>query len=72
MGQYSNKSQMDRSFTKNRLSNWYHDNMDESDYQEWQKKCLREMVRICDGNVLYVHQIRYAWGRKNEWYHQVH
>jgi DNA modification methylase len=72
MGQYSDKSQMNQSFTDKRLTDWYDDKMNENEYQEWQKECLREMVRICDGSIFYVHQVRYAWGRKGEWYHPVH
>ena len=72
MGQYSCKSQMNRSFTSKRLEDWYDDKMDEKEYQQWQKECVREMVRICKGSVFYVHQVRYAWGRKNEFYHPIH
>ncbi len=72
MGQYSCKSQMNRSFTSKRLEDWYDDKMDEKQYQEWQKECVREMVRICKGSIFYVHQVRYAWGRKNEFYHPIH
>jgi DNA modification methylase len=72
MGQYSCKSQMNRSFTSKRLEDWYDDKMDEKEYQQWQKECVSEMVRICKGSVFYVHQVRYAWGRKNEFYHPIH
>lgn len=72
MGQYSNKSQMNQSFVGKRLDNWYSDDMNEIEYQKWQRECLTEMVRICNSSIFYVHQIRYAWGRKNEWYHPVH
>jgi DNA modification methylase len=72
MGQYSAKSQMNQSFTDKRLDNWYEDKMCEKKYQEWQRECLTEMVRICKGSIFYVHQVRYAWGRKGEWYHPVH
>jgi len=72
MGQYSSKYQMKTSFGDTRLNDWYKDDIEETSYQEWQKECIREMVRICKGTVFYVHQVRYAWGRKNEWYHPVH
>lgn len=72
MGQYSDKSQMNQSFTEQRLEGWYSDAMNETQYQEWQKQCLDEMNRICKSTIFYVHQVRYAWGRKGEWYHPVH
>lgn len=40
---------------------WYPDEMPESDYQSWQKKCVSEMLRVCRGSVFYNHRIRYAW-----------
>jgi DNA modification methylase len=72
MSQYCNKNQMKNSFSEKRLDGWYFDNIDENKYQKWQIECLKEMNRICNSSIFYVHQVRYAWGRKNEWYHPVH
>jgi len=72
MAQYSAPSQMAQSFASQRLSNWYKDDMPEDEYQAWQRKCLSEMTKICRSTIFYVHQVRYAWGRKNTWYHPVH
>ena len=72
MSQYSNKSQMKQSIPEKRLSAWYFDNMPEKEYQLWQIEILKEMTRVCNGVVFYNHQVRYAWGRKGEWYHPVH
>lgn len=72
MGQYSDKSQMGQNFTPDRLNGWYEDAMCEEEYQAWQRDILNECVRVTNGPVFYVHQVRYAWGRKNKWYHPVH
>lgn len=72
MGQYSNKTQLAQSFPKKRLSQWYADAMNEIEYQAWQREILTELTRVCRGVIFYNHQVRYAWGRKGEWYHPVH
>jgi modification methylase len=72
MAQYSDKSQMKQSVSAHRLDSWYIDTMPEEEYQRWQRECLNGMQRICHNTIFYNHQIRYAWGRKNEWYHPVH
>ena len=54
---------------KNRLSDWYTDDMPEDKYQDWQKNCITEMVRICRGSIFYNHKIRYAMASRGRIYH---
>lgn len=48
---------------------WYPDDLPEEDYQQWQKECMREMLRVCGGSVFYNHKVRYAIKRRGVVYH---
>src|SRR5690606_30938830 len=43
--------------------------MPESEYQDWQKRVIRECIRICSGPVFYNHKVRYAFSRRGTYYH---
>ena len=47
------------------LANAYPDKMDEITYQEWQVKCIKEMLRVINPNglVCYNHKLRFRKGR---------
>jgi len=50
----------------------YSDDMDEKEYQKWQKKCVNEMIRILknDGSLFYNHKYRLVNNKgifPNEW-----
>jgi DNA modification methylase len=42
--------------------NGYGDDMDEDEYQNWQRTCIDEMVRLTSGTVWYNHKLRYREG----------
>jgi site-specific DNA-methyltransferase (adenine-specific) len=48
---------------------WYYDDMEEQDYQNWQKKVIRELIRITKGSIFYNHKVRYAWHNRNKYRH---
>jgi len=52
-----------------RQAYWYDDARPESEYREWQRKILTELIRICKGSVFYNHKIRYGIKRRGETYH---
>ena len=64
--------------SKRNYDGWYPDDLPELDYQEWQKQCIREMVRVSKGSVFYNHRVRYAWHSRNKYrhsnniYHPIH
>ena len=58
-----------RSMENGRREQWYPDTEDESSYQQGQKEMLRELLRVCRGSVFYNHKVRYAWRRRNIYYH---
>jgi len=51
---------------------WYRDIMPEAEYQEEQKRYVREMMRVCRGSVFYNHKVRYAFKRRGTYYHPMH
>src|SRR5690606_13321867 len=55
--------------SKRNYDGWYPDDLPELDYQEWQKQCIREMVRVSKGSVFYNHRVRYAWHSRNKYRH---
>ena len=52
-----------------RYTEWYPDQMNEKQYQQWQRTVLKECIRLCGGSIFYNHKIRYAWKRRKEIYH---
>jgi len=48
---------------------WYFDDMPEEEYQKWQKKVIKECLRVSKGSVFYNHKIRYAWHTRNKYRH---
>jgi DNA modification methylase len=55
--------------SKRNYDGWYFDDMPEEEYQEWQKNCVKEMIRVSKGSVFYNHRIRYAWHSRNKYKH---
>ena len=45
---------------------WYADDMDEGEYQEWQKMVLTQLGNVVTNSTFYNHRIRYAWHGRNK------
>lgn len=52
--------------SKRNYNGWYFDEMPEQEYQDWQKKVIRELIRVTKGSVFYNHRVRYAWHSRNK------
>lgn len=46
---------------------WYFDDMEESEYQEWQKVLIRNLIPMCRGSIFYNHRTRFAWHSRNDY-----
>lgn len=53
--------------SKRNYDGWYPDDMDEVEYQKWQKNVITECLRICKGSIFYNHRVRYAWHNRNKY-----
>lgn len=62
-----NKNASGGGTSKMNYDNWYADDMPEEEYQDWQKKVIRECIRVTRGSIFYNHRIRYAWHGRNKY-----
>jgi DNA modification methylase len=53
--------------SKRNYDGWYPDDMPEEEYQDWQKRIIKECLRVSKGSVFYNHRVRYAWHSRNKY-----
>lgn len=75
-GNYTHTTQAQQMTKK--YNAWYKDDMDENQYQHWQKDVITQLLKVTNHSIFYNHRIRYAWHSRNKnappckIYHPIH